>query len=104
MDIQKMREEFEAGWGFTNDEQECYFIPELNCYGSGRVNRAAESKSIAWAYFQKGWQASRAALVIELPVKGNPRPEDEVSWHSIRNQTIEACSRSVEAAGVKVKP
>ncbi|WP_116865659.1 DNA translocase FtsK [Pseudomonas syringae] len=59
MSNDKMREEFEAIWGFTNEEQECYFIPELNMYGSARVNRAAESKSTAWAYFQKGWKASR---------------------------------------------
>ncbi|WP_122846298.1 DNA translocase FtsK [Pseudomonas viridiflava] len=62
MSNEKMREEFESVWGFTNEEQECYFIPELNFYGSARVNRAAESKSTAWAYFQKGWKASREAL------------------------------------------
>ncbi len=67
MSTEKMREEFEATWGFTNAEQECYFLPELNCYGSARVNRAAESKSTAWAYFQKGWKASHEALAIDLP-------------------------------------
>ncbi|MEB0078036.1 hypothetical protein QN386_22335 [Pseudomonas sp. CCI3.2] len=67
MSESKMRDEFEAGWGFTNEEQEIYFIPELNMYGSEKVNRTAERKSSAWCYFQKGWQASRESLVIELP-------------------------------------
>ena len=30
-DEAKERELFESRFGFTNDEQEIYFIPELNC-------------------------------------------------------------------------
>lgn len=62
MSIDKIRAAFEADWGFTNEEQDCYFIPELNMYGSERVNRAADRKSSAWIYFQKGWKSSRAAI------------------------------------------
>lgn len=60
-DEAKERELFESRWGFTNDEQEIYFIPELNCYGSARVNDAANNKSSAWYW----WQAcakSRAGI------------------------------------------
>ncbi len=83
----KMREEFEAGWGFTNEEQDCYFIPELNAYGSERVNRAAESKSTAWHYFQKGWQASRAALPTWQPMESCPKHVD-VLFFNERNGVI----------------
>ncbi|KAA8689588.1 hypothetical protein [Pseudomonas caricapapayae] len=102
MSNDKMREEFEAIWGFTNEEQECYFIPELNMYGSARVNRAAESKSTAWAYFQKGWKASREALVIELP------DDDYLNRGSVFVQGyiegVRLTKEAIEAAGVKVKP
>ena len=50
------------------------------------------------------WQASREAVVVELPVQTNPRPEGEASWHSIRNESIAACRRAIEAAGLKVAP
>lgn len=51
-DEAKERELFESRWGFTNEEQEIYFIPELNCYGSARVNDAANNKSSAWYWWQ----------------------------------------------------
>lgn len=51
-DEAKERELFESRFGFTNDEQEIYFIPELNCYGSSRVNEAANNKSSAWYWWQ----------------------------------------------------
>lgn len=60
-DEAKERELFESRWGFTDEEQEIYFIPELNCYGSARVNDAANNKSSAWYW----WQAcakSRAGI------------------------------------------
>lgn len=92
-----MREEFEKGWGFTNEEQYCYFIPEINCYGSTRVNRAAEGKSTAWWYFQRGWKASRECLVIELP--------EDFEFHDPHEagMAIRACREAVNAAGVKTK-
>lgn len=60
-DEAKERELFESRWGFTNEEQEIYFIPELNCYGSNRVNSAADSKSSAW-YWWKACAKSRAGV------------------------------------------
>ena len=58
-DEAKERKLFESRWGFTNEEQEIYFIPELNCYGSARVNDAANNKSSAW-YWWKACAKSRA--------------------------------------------
>lgn len=101
MNIEKMREEFEAWVNFRALDTPMGFYPRL--LHRSRLDEDIYTTSwvdSAW----EGWQASRAALLIELPVKGNPRPENEVSWHNIRNQTIEACARSIEAAGVKVKP
>ena len=89
-----IREEFEKDWGYTNEEQECYFIPELNCYGSARVNNAAESKSRAWAYFQRGWKVSRECLVIELPNKID---------YTGSGMAIEKCRNAIHAVGLKTK-
>ena len=64
-----MREEFEKEWGQTNEEQGLRFVAELNLYGCDLYLNSgmADRKSSAWFYFQKGWQASRECLVIELP-------------------------------------
>ena len=53
--MDKMREEFEKEYG------ELYLQKEED--GSYAGFRA----KIAWEYWQKAWQASRAALVVELP-------------------------------------
>ena len=68
-----MREEFEKEWGQTNEEQGLRFVAELNLYGCDLYLNSgmADRKSSAWFYFQKGWQASRECLVIEMP----PEPE-----------------------------
>lgn len=110
MSIEKLREEFETVWGYSNDEQNLYFIPELNTYGSAVVNQAAGHKSTAWLYFQRGWKAYSASLVIELPPEPSipEDPEEAIddshmdAYHSaigMRN----ACAKSIEAAGVKCK-
>lgn len=99
-----MRDEFEKGWGYTNEEQDCYFIPEINCYGSDRVNRAAEGKSIAWLYFQRGWKASRECLVIERQEDftdgGSPSARILVSHH---REIIGRWVESIEQSGAKVE-
>lgn len=59
MSDDKIREVFEASWGYTNEEQDLYFLPELNMYGCQKISQAAEGKSTAWYYFQKGWKQSQ---------------------------------------------
>lgn len=55
--------------------------------------------------WQAAWQASRAAIAIQLPPKSQPTSdkESEIAWHNVRNSTIDACARAVEAAGVRVE-
>jgi len=104
MSTDRMRAEFETKWGATNEAQGLRFIPELNTYGCEMIASlpTAESKSQAWYY----WQASRAALVIELP------PRQEVSpiggdGVDVRDSAAgdwmdaDAVFAAVEAAGVK---
>lgn len=86
----KMREEFEA-WRlakFCGGEErlkKCSNAPDVYYY---------TSEQAAW----QAWQASRAALAVELPdsrslsASGDP-------W-SVRDW----CKGAIEAAGVKVKP
>ncbi|AZF37723.1 hypothetical protein C4J88_2943 [Pseudomonas sp. R4-39-08] len=102
----KMREEFEREWGQVDAAQGVHFIPELNTYGSELYaqHEYAQMKSSAWFYFQKGWKASREALVIELPELHTMAPDDDRKWHGCRNSTIRTCARAIEAVGLKVKP
>lgn len=92
-DTNKMRDEFEREWGQVDSAQGVHFIPELNTYGSELYaqHEYAQMKSSAWFYFQKGWKASREALVVDLPkVIGSLMYSSDVY-------------EAVEAAGVKVK-
>ncbi|HCM9990871.1 TPA: hypothetical protein N6H80_003613 [Escherichia coli] len=59
---------------------------------------------IAW----EAWQASRAAIEIELPAKndisGDDHPiPDLVDWDDGRNAGIQECAEAIRAAGIKVK-
>ncbi|SCW88990.1 hypothetical protein SAMN03159424_03996 [Pseudomonas sp. NFACC05-1] len=85
-----MREEFEKsprfrGMDFTRSatHPEYYESP----YANG-----------AW----DGWQASRAALVVELPSRVDAKPYAcyEGGWNDMHDEAREA----IEAAGVRVKP
>ena len=96
MDTNKMREMREA-FERTNSRDHRRQPPKGNNY----IDPMAQAD---WESFQKGWQASREAVVVQLPVQTNPRPEGEASWHSIRNESIAACRRAIEAAGLKVTP
>ena len=76
---EKMRAEFEAWWREENGNR-------LYC----------ES---AW----RGWQASRAALVVELPERINKESgysEDDEYY----NLALDHCRSQIEAAGVRMKP
>lgn len=99
-----MREEFEKEWGQTNEEQGLRFVAELNLYGCDLYLNSgmADRKSSAWFYFQKGWQASRECLVIELPEKTLiTDPSDMLSIGS--NGAINKCRDAIHASGVKTK-
>jgi hypothetical protein len=79
---EQMRNEFEDWW--THDAE------------------GTENKAAAW----EGWQASRAALCVELPVMLYPYPgqdEDGKLTDRDRNVTISHCADAIHAAGVKTK-
>jgi len=87
--IDKMREEFEKsprfrGMDFTRSATH----PEF--YDSPYANGAWD-----------GWQASRAALVIELPDYTSPYYGGD---HFDECQYAADCEKAIEAAGLKVKP
>ncbi|EAM4020249.1 hypothetical protein GTT80_004330 [Salmonella enterica] len=54
------------------------------------------------------WQASRAAIEIELPAKNDISSDDYpipdlVDWDDGRNAGIQKCAEAIRAAGIKVK-
>ncbi|WP_038413098.1 hypothetical protein [Pseudomonas cremoricolorata] len=84
MDTNKMRAEFEAspkfrGMDFTRSSTH----PEF--YESPYANGAWD-----------GWQASREAVVVQLPATGTLLAP---GW----NQGVRACGEAIEAQGLKVK-
>jgi len=102
----KMRKEFETAYReaclkrpiprfdpaiFATDHCDCYVNPTV--------------QSAWWA-----WQASRAALVIDLPSVGpEPEPPEDaiddsyIDAHHAAIRMRNACFKAIEAAGVKVK-
>jgi hypothetical protein len=84
MSKEEMRDQFEARWGQTNDEQGLYFIPELNTYGCELAkNRSmADRKSSAWYYFQLGQESALVATpkADAQPVAGQSRFTSQKDW------------------------
>lgn len=102
----KMREEFEAE--VIRDSGKHGMLCDLTKDSSGRYRSACE-RSAWWA-----WQASRAALAIELPAEnplgsgpgdcGDGRPSFEQHCAAECNFILRDCREAIEAVGVKVKP
>ncbi|CAM3351121.1 hypothetical protein SAMN04490207_6191 [Pseudomonas gessardii] len=90
----KMREEFEE-WAFQCPwlglSDECMARDEINGGYYGLELHAA------WL----AWQASREALVIELPDYTSPYYGGD---HFDECQYAADCEKAIEAAGLKVKP
>ncbi|NMZ13292.1 hypothetical protein HBO07_18595 [Pseudomonas proteolytica] len=81
----KMREEFER----TNGRDHRRHPPKGNNY----IDPMAQAD---WESFQKGWRASRDALVVEVPdVHG-------VNWN-IRQFVLDKCRDAIRSQGLKVK-
>ncbi|MBD1589759.1 hypothetical protein [Pseudomonas typographi] len=88
MSTEKMRTEFEA-W------------VEANFGLSVRRNPAGAYQSFGVYAAWEAWQASRAAVVVELPSKWNdPTNSNMQSWDS----GIDDARMAIEAAGLKVAP
>ncbi|WP_054882094.1 hypothetical protein [Pseudomonas sp. NBRC 111128] len=85
--MREMREAFER----TNSRDHRRQPPKGNNY----IDPMAQAD---WESFQKGWQASREAVVVELP-----RSDDSFENHEYlidRELTVKA----IEACGLKVAP
>lgn len=94
MDTNKMREQFEAwhsgryGWPLRNYA----YYWNGTCYED-------EEFQLAW----DSWQASREAVVVELPaerrIRHMPTPDENSSY----NEALENCREAIEAQGLKVE-
>lgn len=112
MDTNKMREQFEAALKVEISAQLMDIHPSISETDAhvtfvtqgwlARKGNTYELPVPAMAWW--AWQASREAVVVELPRLTNPRPAGEHSWHNIRNESITACRRAIEAQGLKVTP
>lgn len=93
MSTEKMREEFEA-WAIKDAASVGVVLSPVRhgeWYGHDRLNTA-------WA----AWQASRAALVIELPSECPPEKYNDESMANGFNDGVEACRECIESCGLKV--
>ncbi|RZI91658.1 MAG: hypothetical protein EOP15_00200 [Pseudomonas sp.] len=94
MDTNKMREMREA-FERTNSRDHRRQPPKGNNY----IDPMAQAD---WESFQKGWQASREAVVVELTAEYElpPTMDMQALVTSIRQQDI----ATIEAQGLKVAP
>ncbi|EOL9075522.1 hypothetical protein ACM92Y_002122 [Cronobacter malonaticus] len=88
--MDKSREQFEAAIKQKYDD----LIDQRVCK-NGDGDYMAWDMQVAWW----AWQASRAAVEIELPKPAYQRYEIQ----AIANHTIHKCKRSIISAGLKVK-
>ena len=105
MDTNKMREQFEA-WALSGKAHGEHFDLSRGNHG------AYKSPITHWLYcsWVASYQASREAVVVELPAKAEPfEPEFSASpMYSLkgegRNVAIAECRAAIEAQGLKVAP
>lgn len=108
MDTNKMREQFED-WASAQFVMPVEVIKECRYEGT----YANTVLNIAW----RGWEASREAVVVELPEPDLPeayadepvdRESEEFRYlearHGAQSQTYRKCRQAIEAQGLKVAP
>lgn len=105
MDTNKMREQFEQwakdrySWHLHDDARDPEDRTLASWNGETYGNRIVEGM---W----QAWQASRTAVVVELPaerrIRHMPTPDENSSY----NEALENCRDAIEAQGlnVEVKP
>ena len=108
MDTNKMREMREA-FERTNSRDHRRQPPKGNNY----IDPMAQAD---WESFQKGWQASREVVVVELPEPESPesygvtQTDDPEQYQVLESRmgaqysAIFKCKRAIEAQGMKVAP
>lgn len=90
---EKMREAFEA--------YKSRVAAQMIGGGEGRRVRQILER-LSFSDFEAGWNASRAALVVELPPLVDAKPY--ACYESGRNDMRGEVREAIEAAGVKVAP
>jgi hypothetical protein len=83
-----MREEFEA-WGLENHFEVGHKSADGRYIGP--------ATDIAWT----AWQASRAAVVVELP-KNELSMQGHDRWRA-RQSAIDSCKTAIQSTGIRVK-
>lgn len=92
--MSEMREAFER----TNSRDHRRQPPKGNNY----IDPMAQAD---WESFQKGWQASREAVVVQLPERApNDDPYCGEPWDCGHNVALDECREALEAAGIRVAP
>lgn len=97
------REQFEA-WAVQHMPEIDSLPISLLAYVGGEYHDS--SVNAAW----QAWQASRQALVVELPAKISHLPHCQVGNGFVLpeaeqyDEAIDDCREAIEAAGVRVKP
>ncbi|HDS1811558.1 TPA: hypothetical protein QEM79_002297 [Pseudomonas putida] len=92
MDTNKMREQFEAAYAAKSTARNGRFYPGVLTRGDDGDYVIPSVQSAWWA-----WQASREAVVVELP-----KFEDYPA--SMERDMRESLRSSIEAQGMKVAP
>ena len=96
MSTEKMREEFEAWYLVARSGPDLDPAHDLNLDGDGVYYY--QETFLMW----KAWQASRAAIEVELPAL-----ENSSSYHDgadQRDAKVMECRKSIESLGLRVKP
>lgn len=84
---QAMREEFEKEYDWPSLDDRQRLIVDASC----------------WSVWQKAWQASRAALRVELPAKRSYSMYATKHECHAFNDAIEKAKEALQQAGIEVK-
>ncbi|MGF6394266.1 hypothetical protein [Pseudomonas plecoglossicida] len=99
MDTNKMREQFEAAYTAYCERLGWKTYTAFHMLSEVYVK---ESTELAWQM----WQASREAVVVELPSEDNCRTSTskEEAVQEAYNHALGECRSAIEAQGLKVAP
>jgi len=102
MDTNKMREQFEA-WADSEG-----YVMDCVWGGDGNHGYEDEDTQYAWGLFQFAWQASRDAVLVELPPKISAHNTSEGAFVRPEaehyDEAIDECRKAIEAQALKVAP
>lgn len=102
MSQEKMREEFEnelLGMLRANHPEMGVGLNEIVNHRSGSEYESSMFSMAWWA-----WQASRTAVVLELPQEQNGWSPDECAEANGFNDCLNLCVSAIESAGLRLKP